>query len=363
MRRAVAILFLLGWAAAARAADPGVRWTYKMPFPIRSMTVSEQGVLLAGSDFGNYLHAVDVAQGKFLWKKDLKGSVWSAPVTISDVVFLVPNAAALICLKIETAEEVFWLGPEFPTVDRPPWQNKAPPAVTADRVFLVSLNGTLVKLDATGKLLEQLELQGPNQTDQFWSRPALVGNSLFVGSIRGKLHRIRSENMRRLDTLELGSDVRADIVGQDERVYVATVNGMLRVYRVDADATIPLWRQGFSTLPTQMAPAGRSPFFPVVREERLYIASRTSAYCLDSATGAILWKTVVPDGVATPIALMKDRAVCVSNRGNLVSLALDDGRILGRHALGAVPTAGPLAWEDFVLVGFSNGLLQAVGPP
>ncbi len=361
MTRLVAILLLLGCVATAQ--EPEIRWTYKMPFPVRSMTISDQGVVLLGSDFGNYLHAVDVALGKFLWKKDLKGSIWSPAVTITDVAFLVPNASALICLKIETGEEVFWLGPEFPTVDRPPWQNKAPPAVTADNVWMVSLNGTLVKLDKTGKVMEQMELQGSNQTDQFWSRPALVGNALFVGSIRGKLHRIRTENMRRMETIELGSDVRSDVLGRNDRVYVATVNGMLRVFRVEAQSTVELWRLKFSTLPTQVAPAGRSPFVPVLQEERLYIASRTSAYCLEAGTGAILWKTVVPGGVCCPLALMKDKAVTVNNRGELISLALGDGRLTGRAQLGAVPTAGPLAWDQFVLVGFSNGLLEAVTPP
>lgn len=362
MRRYVAFFLLLGWVAQAQEPDATVRWSYKMPFPVRTMSVSGQGVVLVGSDFGNYLHAVDVALGKFLWKRDLRGSVWSSPVVSQDVALLVPNAAALVCLKVETGDTVFWLGPEFPSVERPPWQNKAPPEVSADRIWLVSLNGTLCKLDATGKLLEQLELQSANQTDQFWSRPALVGDSLFVGSIRGKLHRIRSESLRRMETIELGSDVRADIIGRQNRVYVATVNGTLRVFRVDAQATVPLWKQGFSTLPTQIASAGRSPFVPVFLEDRLFIASRSSAYCLDAATGAILWKTVVPGGVVTPMALMKDRLVTVNGQGQIVSLSLE-GKLLGRATLGAFPTAGPLAWEDFVLVGFGNGVLEAVTPP
>lgn len=362
MRRFGALLLVLTWVAQAQEPPGSVRWSYNLPFPVRSLAVSEQGVALVGSDFGNYLHAVDVVPGTFLWKRDLAGSIWSPAVVTQEAAYLVPNAAALIALRIETGDVLFWLGPRFPSGDRPPWQNKAPPAVGSNRIWLVSLNGTLCKLDATGKPLGQTELQGLNQTDQFWSRPALAGDSLFIGSIRGRLHRVASETLRRKETIELGEDIRADVIARDDRLYVSTVNGSLYAFRVDPDRTVRLWKLSLRS----RAPGGntgRSPVMPLVLEDRLLVASRTAAYCLDRRTGGILWKREVESGIVAPLTLVKDRVQLVTGQGELVSLALATGQMLGGVPLRGIPTAGPLAWGEVVLVGFSDGILQAVSPP
>ncbi len=362
MRRFGAILLMLTWSAQAQEPGGSVRWSYKLPFPVRSLAVSERGVALVGSDFGNYLHAVDVVPGTFLWKRDLAGSIWSPAVVTQETAYLVPNAAALIALRIETGEALFWLGPRFPSGDRPPWQNKAPPAVGPNRLWLVSLNGTLCKLDLTGKPLSQVELQGAHQTDQFWSRPALAGDSVFVGSIRGRLYRLASETLRCKETIELDEDIRADLIARDDRLYVSTVNGSLYAFRADPERTVRLWKLSLGSR-ARTGGTGRSPVVPLVLEDRVLVASRSAAYCLDRRTGGILWKKEVESGIAAPLTLVKDRVQLVTGQGELVSLALSSGQMLGGMSLRGIPTAGPLPWGQVVLLGFSDGVLQAVSPP
>jgi len=368
----VAKICLLFWLCLPAAAQTVEQWAWQSLWPVRHLTVSPQGVVLAGSDRSNYLYALDAATGKVLWSRNMYGSIWSPPTLSGSLLYLAPNDQALWSLKVETGELVWWLGPRFPEAEGfagatgRPALNRAPPALFEKGLVSVSLNGILSRLTLDGQATAHVRLLTTAERDQFWSRPAVLGRRVWLGSTGGRLWSVDLDALQHFRIESLGGEnqvfpsrdqVLADLLPLGDRVVVATLSGSLHCFGLDGTR---LWSRRLGVGRVPMSQGGRLIFAPVAGpEERFFVSTRSRVYCLDKA-GQTVWTRPFVQGVATPVTWNEELGVIVTDSEGLVNrLSPSDGTPLETLSIPPGPSAGPALWGQTLLVGYGDGQVRA----
>lgn len=364
----ICLLFWLGLPAAAQTAE---QWGWQGLWPIRHLTVAAQGVVLTGSDRSNYLYGLDAATGQVLWSRNLYGSVWSPPTLSGSLLYVAPNDQALWSLRVETGELVWWLGPRFPQAEGfagaagRPNLNRAPPALLEKGLVSVSLNGILSRLTLEGQAMAHTRLLTTAERDQFWSRPAVLGQRVWLGSTGGRLWRVSLDNLQQFEVESLGGSqvfpsrdqVLADLLPLGDRVLVATLSGSLHCFGPDGAR---LWTRRLGVGRVPMSQGGRLLFAPVPGpSERFFVSTRSRVYCLDKA-GQTVWDRPFVQGVAAPVAYSEEQGVVLLDGLGVVNrLSPTDGQPLDTLSIPPGPSAGPALWGQTLLVGYGDGWVRA----
>ncbi len=368
----VAKICLLFWLALPLAAQTPENWAWQSQWPVRHLTVGPQGLLLAGSDRSNYLYGLDAATGKVLWSRNLYGSIWSPPTVSGSVLYVAPNDQALWSLRTETGELVWWLGPRFPQAEGftggagRPSLNRAPPALFEKGVASVSLNGILSRITLEGQATSHVRLLTTAERDQFWSRPAVLGQKIWLGSTGGRLWRVDLNNLQHFEIESLGGktqvfpsrdQVLADLLPLGDRLVVATLSGGLQCFGLAGNR---LWTHRLGVGRVPMSQNGRLLFAPVAGPaERFFVSTRSRVYCLDKG-GQTIWSRPFVRGLAAPVTYNAELGVIVSDvEGLITRLSPSDGTPLDTLSIPPGPSAGPALWGQTLMVGYANGWVRA----
>lgn len=217
------------------------------------------------------------------------------------------------------------------------------PIVATDDRVIVCLNGTLHAYDATtgGQAWSApaggrapavtdgvvstghvgIDLAGGARTwrfrtgDSVISAPAVVGNTVYVGSDDNHLYALEATTGTPEWAARTDDIIRAAPAVGDDAVYVGTINGTL--YALDRADGTELWR---STL-------GGDIRAPTLHDGTLYVGnfSRT-LFALDAADGTEAWRTTVESDrfVALEVAVA-DGAVYAGTNGDLRAFETADG--------------------------------------
>ncbi len=154
-------------------------------------------LVLIGTDKGcaaatiGHIYAFDRETGAIRWKYRTVGTPTDI-ARIGSTAYSISFSDELIALNLSDGSLIWKTTTAMPNPDciLPP-----SPVVAGDRVFYVSLDGTLYSLDGqTGKVLWKRDL-GAHPTTKL----GLLGNSLYIGTVGGRLLRI-STNQGRLES-------------------------------------------------------------------------------------------------------------------------------------------------------------------
>lgn len=372
-------LALLAGSLPSLAASPTLLWTQRLPYPVQSLTSSEQGVALAGSQFSPFVTGLNVARGEILWQTETAAPLSTTPAVYQNSVLLVPHVPTLIALRLDTGAQRWTMGPRFPLSHRLALEvaplTRASPLVYDKSVFTVTTTGVVSRVSMEGRLMATLDLSKSGR-DSFRHRPAASGSTLYLASDQGRLWQLDTELSRAesqsLDSLEVqrlgvpfpvgrppGFPSQYEAVAPPlvagGRLFISTLGGDLFGVSLTQGTTWKVWLgNGIS----QFAPNGAALAQPVAVPggRTALIATRHRLVCLETDSGRVRWWHDFPDPVYTnPVAFRDSVLLATGNPGTLRVLSLEDGQELASSALEANPTSGPLVSKDIILLGLANG--------
>lgn len=381
MRRALLLLLLLALPAGAAPGGLRLLWEDRFPWPVRWVVAADSGILLVGSDRGSLVRAWDGASGTRLWQRSARAGLWSPPAVRGTTLYLSPHDQALLSLRLDTGDLLWWLGPRFPEGPKPlpglpeaPPLNRAAPLPLADQVATVSLQGRLSVVGPTGEIARQVDLQDPRRaSDRFWATPTALEGVLYAGTVQGSLWQVPLEapdraRRYRLQTpvdKALGSaarEVRAPLATCGGRVLVATMDGTLHAWVPEGQGLVPDWRRVPERRGAyQCTPEGLALPAPVPDEESgtVYLGLLDRVVAVQARSGAVQWEHRLPAPLATRPAPWRGDLLVGLRGGRLLALDRRQGQVRWSADLPASPTAGPALWQDQVVLGFADGSIRA----
>lgn len=199
------------------------------------------------------------------------------------------------------------------------------------------------------------------------STPCLTGDCVIFGAGDAGLYAIDKNNGKPRWHFDksLHIDSTAAVVGR--RVYAGS--GVSRRFRetavfcLDASTGSEIWRTPVD-LPAWGSPlADEQHVFIGLANGRLDQSAETPAgalVCLDAASGKLLWRCPMTDGVMSRPARVGEN-VCVTCRdGYCYLLDQSDGRIIWRRDLGSAIVTNPVFLDGKVFVAASGGLVACL---
>jgi outer membrane protein assembly factor BamB len=202
--------------------DGAVRWTVPLA-AAKPLAADDKRVYVAD---GEMLHALSAADGKVAWRV-VAGRPMTAPPLAHAGWVLLAAAGDLIAIRAEDGA-VVWrktLGPiEFP------------PSLDGDLLAVSLVDGRVIAL-----ALEDGSERWTRNLHSSPGEPFVVGDRVYVGTQDKTFYVLYASSGRVEDHRAIGSQVRGRVAVDDERVYMAGLDNMLRAVRRRGGAL--LWQK------------------------------------------------------------------------------------------------------------------------
>lgn len=237
------------------------------------------GRLYAATGYGNVV-ALDPANGKVIWEKQLEAPVRSSPTAVGDKLFVITLDGRFFCLAGADGGELW-------SVRGAPQQasliNNASPAVSGDIVVVPYPSGDLVALKVSdGSTAWSETLARSRTTSQIASmsdaaRPAIDNGTVFAIGHAGRMIATQAESGERLWSINVPGTQTPWVAGGT--VYVVDTQGQL----------IALSRHDGKTLWTVKLPGTGAWAGPTLAGGNLWLTSSGgSLVSVDAATGRLV---------------------------------------------------------------------------
>ncbi|HET9229038.1 MAG TPA: PQQ-binding-like beta-propeller repeat protein, partial [Thermoanaerobaculia bacterium] len=150
-----------------------------------------------------YLYALERSNGTVRWKHAFPGGVGAQILRRGDAAFAVTASGEVVAVDLESGGIVWKTSPPAEVGDR-----QLDPALDGDRLFVGWRPGPVEALDAsTGRRIWRTDLG-----ERLNTSVVVVGSTVVVGTLSGRLHRLNREDGRALAPVELGGMLYGDLV-------------------------------------------------------------------------------------------------------------------------------------------------------
>lgn len=180
-------------------------WKTDTPFPAVGVVTLLDDLVLIGCGNANYVFtspnpkgvvvALDRATGNIRWQTDVSGSVLGAIAARDGKAVCAALGGEIVAIDLAAEGQTLW---RAPVGDRS--LLKAGPALTETHVYVLTHDGYLCVLEATGgELVEQHYVNAPDKPGEMGlstSSPFVAGGKVFVGSETGGLRCFVGEEVR-----------------------------------------------------------------------------------------------------------------------------------------------------------------------
>ena len=286
-----------------------------------SNIIEKDGVLVFGSQSVGVV-ALYPNLGQVRWVLPISGGVISRLTLEGDRVYFVGADGFLYATDVETG-----------TVD---WRSelRAPiasrPVVYGGKVLVTTAGNRVQAFELdSGKWLWHYRRQTGGESSILGAAaPTVVGSDVLAGLSDGYLVALDLENgklkwERRLSKATKFTDIDADPVLDNGRIYVSSYDGSLSAFKVGGNYPLQ-WRFD--------AGASRAVH---IEGDKLYLSSSDgSVYCLQKEGGRQLWKFTLDGGVPTEVVLSEGRVIVGSSQQYLYVLDQKTGKPLYRMDAG-----------------------------
>lgn len=271
----------------------------------------DSGRLYAASGFGNVV-ALDPANGKKMWERNLGLPVRAAPTAVGDRVFVITMEGRFICLSGIDGAEV-WAVRGLP--QQASLLMNVSPAVSGDTVVVPYPSGDLVALkvsDGSAKWSENLSRS--RSTTQLTSlsdaaRPVIDGGVVYAVSHAGRMVATQLASGERLWSLNVSSTQAPWVAG--DSVFVVDTSGQL----------IAVAKQSGQIQWSTQLPASNTWSGPVLAGGKLWLASAKGALVgVDALTGRIASQQDLGDPVYIPPVVAERRLYALTDKARLIAL-------------------------------------------
>jgi outer membrane protein assembly factor BamB len=256
-------------------------WDYLLPSPSLS-----EGTVLVGSGDG-HLYALDLHDGRVLWRFRTEGRVRSTPVVHEGVAYVGSGDGVVYGVSVEDGREVWrfetaGIGMDARDFGFDRTQIQSSPAIADGTLYVGSRDASLYAVDLAGRRPRWTFEEG---TAWVVASPVVRGTRVFSGrSSAGTVRALDRATGEERWAVETGGLVFASPVGGGGTVYVASESGTVLALNATDGTERWRYRLGAGSVST-----------PAVWQGRLYVGSDDGfLYALEAAEGpqpraAIYW--------------------------------------------------------------------------
>ncbi|MGQ0636367.1 MAG: outer membrane protein assembly factor BamB family protein [Planctomycetaceae bacterium] len=318
---------------------------------VKHITADETLLVMQSTSGG--VTAFDAETGRHLWSRQLGPTdrVGLRP-TISDELLLAINGLNLYGVDKRTGE-ILW---EFNL----PRQPTAQPVIDDQQMYIGCLDGSLYSIDLATiadlhqkGMLPQFEKEAITwryRTSDAIVIPAVpLGSRLVFASTSGTLYSVATDNRRLIYQFEADAALSAPMVRYKNRLLLASED--TNFYSIEINNGHRNWEYT-SGLVTRKAPV-------LIQDEVYLLPEHGSLTKLSAATGRPLWPRSVPK-VEAVLAVSSEKLYGADRQNNLMVLARDSGRMLGRLPLGAFTKHISNDRSDRIFVATESGLVMCL---
>jgi outer membrane protein assembly factor BamB len=200
------------------AAETGQeQWHFQIEAPLRCWpTVVEGRVLLAGCD--ERVHAVDVATGQEVAGVDIDGPTGSTPAMFHGNALFGTEQGSFYAINSKNME-IAWRYQDAENIDA-----IHTAAAVDSRIAVYGTQGKTVYAlkPATGEVAWTFPVRSHVE-----SSPVIAGDSAFLATKRGMIHRVDINSGKELRNYEAGGDFQASFAIADGKLVIANTDGTL----------------------------------------------------------------------------------------------------------------------------------------
>jgi outer membrane protein assembly factor BamB len=330
-----------GCVYAVDAASGTVAWkTYVGPpnagafIQFSAATVADGFVFIG--DANEEVLQLDARSGDILDRRGTPDWVRSAPAVSGDNVVIASLDGTVACVSASALAETRWSR----RLNR--WHLTCDPVIAGDYVLVVTSDMTLWCLalaDGTTAWTTSL-VEYPDDYvafDEFQSSPCVAEGSVYIGTPGRFVYAVDARNGEPIWRREVGGEVPCDPICVDGRVYFGQQGGEARYFCVDAKSGGTIWEQNL----------GRVWAAANLKDGRLFVpAAEGVAYCLDAATGAILWRYPTSSDLYVAPAIDDELVYFGSWDEWLYALRSDSGELAWRFHAETYLDSGAAALTD-----------------
>lgn len=200
------------------AADTGeLQWQFQIEAPLRCWpTVVNGRVLLAGCD--ERLHAIDVATGEEVNGVDIDGPTGSTPAMFERKALFGTEQGSFYAIESDEMK-IAWRFQDPESVDA----IHTAAAVDSRAAIYGTQGKTVYALNpADGKIAWRFAVRSHVE-----SSPVIAGNSAFLATKRGMIHRVDLDTGEELWNYEAGGDFQASFAIADGKLVIGNTDGTL----------------------------------------------------------------------------------------------------------------------------------------
>ena len=231
-----------------------------------------------------HLYALERSSGKVRWKHLFPGGVGAQILRRGDTAFAVAASGEVVAVDLESGRIVWRTSPQEAG------DSLLDPVLDGDRLFMGWRPGSVEALDAsTGRRIWRTDVG-----ERLNTSVAVVGSSVVVGSLAGRLHRLSREDGSVLPPIELNGMPYGDLVEAG--------GCLLSLLRVEVEDPSP--QEGPCTLSCLDPSLSRSlwsfrsekeisTFRPLIQRGRAVVGWDGTLISLDLETGAQAWSCPV----------------------------------------------------------------------
>jgi outer membrane protein assembly factor BamB len=192
-------------------------WHFQIEAPLRCWpTVVDGRVLLAGCD--ERVHAVDVATGKEVAGVDIDGPTGATPAMLNGHALFGTEQGSFYSINSENME-IVWRHLDAENIDA-----IHTAAAVDSRVAIYGTQGKLAYAlkPATGEVAWKFPVRSHVE-----SSPVIAGDSAFLATKRGMIHRVDVNTGKELWNYEAGGDFQASFAIADGKLVIGNTDGTL----------------------------------------------------------------------------------------------------------------------------------------
>jgi outer membrane protein assembly factor BamB len=301
-----------GEILALQKKDGKLKWKYKTTGKIYSIPAFGNDIVVTGSS-DDYIYALSATKGKLLWKIKTEKAVIAHPVIYRNTVYIGSSDGHFRSLDLKTGKLVW----DFPNVTG---FVVTKPLIYNDRIYFGCWNNDFYCLDlSSGNLMWKWNNESGNRMfSPAACFPVATKNRVFIvapdrfmtsfDAITGKvIWRKQVPDLRVRESMGLSADSAV--------IFVKTMEGNVYGISTSADSMQAVWKSevslGYEICPTAIVEKNNIVFVPT---------QSGMAVALDRASGKVLWKHKVSNGLITNLRPLDGNELLVTTMDGKVSL-------------------------------------------
>lgn len=211
-----------------------LQWTFTAGHPFWATPVTD-GTIVYAPCLDHYLYAINLKDGKMVWKTDLTGSLVASPLLSSDNSTLYIGTLDKTVVAIKTADgSIGWTY----KADGGVWST---PVISEDQLFVGDESGKVLILKAAdGSLVKAVDVKSP-----IIGTGVIMNDSVIFGDEAGEVVSVKKDGSHVIIST-LSGNLYSNLVVNNDQLYVHTTSGTKILVALNSDGN-EIWNYSTSS--------------------------------------------------------------------------------------------------------------------